>query len=1100
LNDDLENNSRIYNGPADPGSDPLAFDTDGDTISDGDEVSGANGFITNPNTDDTDGDSFIDAQEIALGHDPTDPLDFPLSLPLVINEVLAVNATGLLDGYGNAEDWIEIHNPNTNAINLDAFYLTDNPGNLTKWNFPPVTIAAQGYLLVFASGLDTNDPGGAIHTGFKLDGDGEYLALVRMDGLTIDDAFAPGFPPQFPDISYGRHPVGGPARFFELPTPGAENGTGFSGVVADTRFSYDRGFYTNAIPVAISSATATATIRYTLDGSLPDENTGLVYAGPIPVASNTVLRALAYQGDWLPTNVDTHTYLFIDQVVQQPPDPPGWPASWGTDSEVNNGDGAGNGEVFADYEMDPRVVTSTLPGYSVEAALLDIPTLSLVMAPDDFVGPANGIWTHPRSRLERVCSVEWLNPDGAPGFQVDAEIEVHGGSSRRPWRMNKHSLRLTFKAELGQGTLRYPLIPGSPVDTFNKLVLRACFTDSWALVSWAGGRYRPNDSQYIRDMWMKQSMADLGHPSSSGTFAHVYVNGLYFGLFNPAERLDERFCAEHFGGGEGDYDVMADFNTLVSGSRTAWDELFTLANSGLVDPANYLAVQSYLDLENFADYMLLHFYADAEDWPHHNGYAFRNRVADEPFRWLVWDQEIALDNGAIQRYDSNNDKSPGRLFQRLREHPDFRRLFADRVYRHCFNGGALSVQSSQARYAAISGRIDKAIVAESARWGDTQVSTAYGSAVQQPADPNDPDDLQYPVAPHAPDIYFTREDSWVVERDNVINHYIPSIVDPANPNNLIAELRAENLYPGIDPPVFNQHGGAVDAGFSLVISNATGTIYYTLDGSDPSAPGAAIYTAAILLTNNPSRVQARAWDGSEWSALAAATYSLADIPSPANLVISEIHYNPPGGDDESEFVELLNTGDRVLTLEGLQLSNAVSYVFGLEFLAPGERLLVVENEGTFTSAYPLANARLAGQWSGRLNNAGERLVLQSADTVIVDLVYLPHAPWPGAANGTGHSLEYIGGPPAAAASWRKSCSPFPTPGSPRAFCPLITFPTGDSLRFEAVPGEQYRVEYRDELRSGNWLVLQTLVADEASETVVLSDAYRRYYRVVWLTD
>ena len=128
----------------------------------------------------------------------------------------------------------------------------------------------------------------------------------------------------------------------------------------------------------------------------------------------------------------------------------------------------------------------------------------------------------------------------------NCKIEVHGNSSRRPWRMQKHSLRITFTSDQGAARLNYPLFPESPVSNFNKLVLRACFTDSWGLVSWGSSRYRPNDSQYIRDVWMKKSLQAMGQTSSHGNFVHLYVNGLYFGLHNLTERLEDDFFSNLF--------------------------------------------------------------------------------------------------------------------------------------------------------------------------------------------------------------------------------------------------------------------------------------------------------------------------------------------------------------------------------------------------------------------------------------------------------------------------------------------------------------------------------------------------------------------------
>ena len=87
------------------------------------------------------------------------------------------------------------------------------------------------------------------------------------------------------------------------------------------------------------------------------------------------------------------------------------------------------GRVAADYEMDPRVVNNTQPGYSVREALLDIPTLSIAMDPEDFVGD-DGIYTNPnpsnRAAYERACSLELIYPDGEQGFQENCGVEIHG--------------------------------------------------------------------------------------------------------------------------------------------------------------------------------------------------------------------------------------------------------------------------------------------------------------------------------------------------------------------------------------------------------------------------------------------------------------------------------------------------------------------------------------------------------------------------------------------------------------------------------------------------------------------------------------------------
>lgn len=125
----------------------------------------------------------------------------------VITEFLASNETGLTDEDGDFSDWIEIHNPDATPVDLAGWHLTDDVTVPVKWTFPATTVAPGGYLLVFASSKDRTDPAGQLHTNFKLSAGGEYLGLLAPDGTTIATEFAPTYPPQMTDVSYGEsHP------------------------------------------------------------------------------------------------------------------------------------------------------------------------------------------------------------------------------------------------------------------------------------------------------------------------------------------------------------------------------------------------------------------------------------------------------------------------------------------------------------------------------------------------------------------------------------------------------------------------------------------------------------------------------------------------------------------------------------------------------------------------------------------------------------------------------------------------------------------------------------------------------------------------------
>ncbi len=122
---------------------------------------------------------------------------------VVISEFMAANATTLADEFGNSEDWIEIYNAGDLAVNLGGWFLTDTTNDLRKWTFPATNLGPNQFLVVFASNRDLRVAGTNLHTNFRLSNNGEYLALVRPDGTNIATEFAPAFPPQAADVSYG---------------------------------------------------------------------------------------------------------------------------------------------------------------------------------------------------------------------------------------------------------------------------------------------------------------------------------------------------------------------------------------------------------------------------------------------------------------------------------------------------------------------------------------------------------------------------------------------------------------------------------------------------------------------------------------------------------------------------------------------------------------------------------------------------------------------------------------------------------------------------------------------------------------------------------
>ena len=235
-----------------------------------------------------------------------------LAADVVISEFMAANKSTLQDNYLEFSDWIELHNRGDVAQNLDGWFLTDSSTDLTQWRLPAVSLAPGAYLTVYASEKDDAVAGQPLHTNFKLDAGGEYLALVRPDGLTIQHEYTPAYPDQVDDISYGlsfeRTAGNFETQFFTQPTPGAANIAN----APEPVFSVTSKTFTGTLSVALSSPLLPgAQIRYTTNRTVPTE-TSTLYTGPINVTNTTMIRARAFATGRTPSPVVSQTYFAVN--------------------------------------------------------------------------------------------------------------------------------------------------------------------------------------------------------------------------------------------------------------------------------------------------------------------------------------------------------------------------------------------------------------------------------------------------------------------------------------------------------------------------------------------------------------------------------------------------------------------------------------------------------------------------------------------------------------------------------------------------------------------------------------------------------------------
>jgi len=772
-------------------------------------------------------------------------------------------------------------------------------------------------------------------------------------------------------------------------------------------FSSKRGYYDNPFLLSLSCTNTSAIIKFTTDCSLPSLDNGDTYVSELEIESTTIVKAIAYT----PTDTSilvTHTYLFPEDIKKQGKNPVGYPSTWG-----------GSLTIDADYEMDPEVIDN--PAYSdkITDAIKSIPALCLSMSIDDWFNHETGNYVaYPNSDItrEKPVSAEFIYADSLKDFSINCGVQNQGGTSIVNWKIPKQSMRLLFKGEYGSKKLNKKLFADSDIESINTLVV-----DGF-LYSWVHNfdRTQRITSLFFRDQLCSDMQNAMGGVSFHGIYVNLFINGLYWGLYDLHERPDEAFMEEYYDGEETDFDIVKhNPYTIVAGSNESYLKLLDVARSGLSTSESLKEIQKYLDLPAFIDYMILNFYLGNFDWAHQNYYAATNKTLGTGYKFYTWDAEHVMRYSNVD-YDAttkNDIGGPTEIHTYLKKNSEYVMMFADAFYKHAFNNGALSIENFRKKFLYRKNEIDLAVILESARWGD------YRESIDG--------------------VTYTRNDYWIPEVNKVLNDYIPNRRDI-----VIGQLqRSDNLlYPKTAPPVFSKNGGNIIIGESIEIDNpnsSAGTIVYTTDGTDPRKSGGdvggIIYNSAIEI-NNAMLIKARILtsENNEWSPLVETYYVTEDYQN--SLMISEIMYN--SGFNGIEFIELMNSGNTDINLIGLSFIDGIDYTFKKNTLLKSGEFIVLTNEMELFEA--LYNFKAYDVYTKRLSNKGETIILANYYGNIIDSVsYADTVPWPILADGLGRSLELISPEldNSLYSSWKISDIQYGTPEEYISNTKDITYPT-----------------------------------------------------------
>ena len=708
-----------------------------------------------------------------------------------------------------------------------------------------------------------------------------------------------------------------------------------AGQESDSFFMTPAGFYPGPVAVRLQ-APAGSVLHYTLDGSVPDREDP-AYTGPIPLRRTAAVRARSY-GVGVAGPVQTRTFLV--------------------------------------------------------RARHTLPVVSLVTEPANLWDHRRGIYVKgPRAapkapfeganfwrNWERPVHVEFFEPDGRLGFAQAMGMKIHGGHSRAA---AQKSLALFARRRYGKGTLKYPVFPGLGIERFEALVLRNSGND-WG-------------QTMLRDALATRLGAELGLDAQAYRPAVVYINGVYWGLHNIREKINEHFLASHHAVDPDSLELLETGGDPVVGSGAAYRDMVNFARwHDLSRPGNYARMRAQMDLDNFRDYQIVQIYAGNTDWPGGNIKFWRPLRPGGRWRWLLFDLDFGFGrfSRATYRHDTlamatadDGPKYPNppwstRLLRALLENEGFRRDFVNRF------ADLLNTRLSGGRVTAaldsMQALIAPEIEAHTARWG--------GSA-----------------------------EGWrrAIQGVRVFARQRPSHVR----RHLAAHFGSEGtarLSVSVAPP-------------------AAGRV--RVNGIDVRGAWNGAYLRGVpvpLLAVAAKGYRFAGWRGEfespdqrtrlELRGNAAVVAEFAPAPAgPAPVHINEINYHGADGADPGDWIELYNRGAAAVDLGGWTLedeSDNGAYVFATGTTLLGRRHLVLcRDRKAFAARFPQA-APCLGDLPFGLSNGGERLRLADADGEAVDeLRYDDRLPWPVAADGGGATLALKdpGADNAQAANWRAAC-------------------------------------------------------------------------------
>lgn len=566
---------------------------------------------------------------------------------VVINEMITSNSVVIADEDGSYEDWIELYNPTSEAINLAGYGLSDTAANPFFWVFPEFSIAPGAHVIIWCSDKNRTDPSLPLHTNFKISSAGESVILTDPNGIAVD-SYAPIVIPQ--NYSYGRQ-TDGFANFviFPQPTPGQSNNTsiGFTEILDPPSFSVNSGFFTNNFDLVLSHPDPSVTIIYTTDGSDPNidnlSGTTYSYKNQYPIG----LGQLPFD-NFFTNSFQSSQYnapISIQDRTSQPNDISMISSTFDSDPSYYLPDyPVFKGTVVRARAYKTGAMPSTISSNSYfvnpeGSQRFSLPVVSLSVDENKFFDYNDGIYVagvdydnwrvaNPSTQAlffsesnydrsgdasERTGHFSYF-VNGSEVLNQQVGIRINGGGSRA-WQ-NK-SMRLYARAELGASKFNYPIFANENYTSYKRLVLRNSGNDFF--------------NTYYKDAFTHELIEKTGLDNQAYQPSVVFLNGEYWGMLNLRERLDRHYFERKYGIEEQDIEITGDGLQIEEGDGVHFQAMFSyLQANSLSTAANFDYIKTQLDVENFRDYFITNIFIQNTDWPGWNTLFWRKKATYNP--------------------------------------------------------------------------------------------------------------------------------------------------------------------------------------------------------------------------------------------------------------------------------------------------------------------------------------------------------------------------------------------------------------------------------------------------------------------------------------